>query len=284
MSDAATVRTLASKRLPTLCRCCMPIYLSMLFPDAGLILREDSPIRRSFSRRPIPKRTAFLISSNVRRPLPFLPEKVPVLLLHVPFPEAVSRMEGVEGQNGHDYHRALEADEQMLVPDQGARPALAQLGDPVDGSDEDAERRQCQRDEEDAELGAASQGRVLRVQGGVAQGPHPPQRLDHKVQTQYLEHEQRRNLERQSRYHDVIARVGALVLVAGYGCHATADGLEEEGDDVAWDEDAWVRERLDVRVLGAEGDDDAGKCEVDARCEESGRDCQADDLHEETVL
>ena len=221
MSKAATVCIVAQNLLVSL----LYPYLSMLFLDGGLVLCDDSSIRRSCSRRPIPKRTAFLIS-NVRRPLLLVPEKVLILLLHVPCPEAVSRMESVQDQNGHDHHRALKADEEMLVLDQRARPALAQLGDPIDGSDEDAERRQSQRDQEDSKLGAASQGRVLRIQGGVAHGAHPPQRLDHEVQTQQLEHEQRRDLERQSRYHDVITGLGALVLVTGYGCHAATDGLE----------------------------------------------------------
>ena len=214
--------------------------------------------------RAVWNRTAFLVS-NLYAPVSLLPEEVPVLLLHVSLPEAVSRVEDVQRQHGHDDHGPLEADEEMLVPDQGARPALAQLGDAVDGPDEDAERRQGQRDQESAELGAGPQRRVPGVQGRVAHGPHPPQRLDHEVQAEQLEQEQREDLERQARDHDVVAHVRALVLVAGDRGHAAADGLEQEGDDVARDEDARVREGFDVRVFGAEGDDDAGEGEVEAR-------------------
>ena len=242
----------------------------MLFLDISLLLR-DIPNRRSCSRRPIPNRTAFLLS-DVRGALLLLPKEVLVLLLRVAFPEAVSRMEGIQDHNGHNHHCALEADEEALVPDQGAAPALAQLGDAVDGSDEDAKGRQAQRHQEDAKLGAASQRRVRRVQGRGAQGPHPPQRLDHEIQTQQLEEEQRQDLKRQPGHHDVVARVGALALVAGYGCHAAADRLEEEGDDVAGDEDAWVGEGFDVGVFGAEGHDDAGEREIDAR----GQECRGD--------
>ena len=64
----------------------------------------------------------------------------------------------------------------------------------------------------------------------------------------------------------MIAGLRALVLVTGHGRHAATDRLEQEGEDIAGDEDAWVRERFDVRVFGAEGDDDAGECEVDACC------------------
>ena len=91
-------------------------------------------------------------------------------------------------------------------------------------------------------------------------------------------------MERQPGNHDVITRIGALVLVTSYGCHAAADRLEKEGDDVAGDEDARVGEGPDVRVLFAEGDDDAGQCEVDSCRQEGGGDGEADDLHEEPVL
>ena len=193
-------------------------------------------------------------------------------------------MEQIQDQHGHHDHGALEANEKVLVLDQSARPALTQFGDAVDRSDENAKSRQRQRDQEDPELGAASQRRVFRIQGRIAQSVHPPERLDCEIQTQQLEHEQREDLERQSRDHDVIAGIGALVLVAGHGCHAAADCLEQEGDDVARDEDARVGEGFDVRVFGAKGCDDAGEGEVDAGCEEGGSDGQADDLHEETGL
>ncbi len=173
-------------------------------------------------------------------------------------------MERIQDEHGHDDHGALEPDEEALVPDQGARPALAEFRDAVDGPDEDADGRERERRQEDAELGAASQGRVLGIQRGGAHGLHPSQRLDEEVEAQQLEHEQRDDLEGQSRHHDVIARVGALVLVAGHRGHAAANGLEEEGDDVARDEDAGVGERFDVGVFGAKGDDDAREGEVDA--------------------
>lgn len=62
----------------------------------------------------------------------------------------------------------------------------------------------------------------------------------------------------------MIAEVGALVLVAGYRSNTAADRLQQKGDDVAGDEDARVGERLDVGIIGAEGYDNAGECEVDS--------------------
>ena len=61
-----------------------------------------------------------------------------------------------------------------------------------------------------------------------------------------MEQEQGDDLEGQSRNHDVIACIGALVLVAGYGGHAATDRLEQERYDVAGYEDARVREGFDV--------------------------------------
>lgn len=62
----------------------------------------------------------------------------------------------------------------------------------------------------------------------------------------------------------MIAGVGALVLVTSYRSHAAAERLQHEGDDVAGDEDAGVRERFDVGVFGSEADDNARECEIDS--------------------
>ena len=90
-------------------------------------------------------------------------------------------MEKIQDQNGHDDHGALEPDEEMLVLDQSARPALTQFGDAVDRSDENAKRRQRQRDQKDPEPGASSQRRVFRIQGRIAQPGHPPERFDCEI-------------------------------------------------------------------------------------------------------
>ena len=82
----------------------------------------------------------------------------------------------------------------------------------------------------------------------------------------------------------MIAGIGALVLVTRHGGHAATDRLEQERYDVAGDEDARVREGFDVRILRAEGYDDARESEVDAGCQERWGDGQANDLHQETVL
>lgn len=81
-----------------------------------------------------------------------------------------------------------------------------------------------------------------------------------------------------------ISRVGRLVRVRGRRGHAAADGLQQQREEVAGDEDARVPARGDARVGGAEGEHDAREGEVDAGGEEGGGDGQADDLDEEAVL
>lgn len=92
-------------------------------------------------------------------------------------------MEEIQNQHSDDDHRPFKPDEKALVPDQGTIPALAEFGNPIDRSDEDAESSQRERNEEDSELGAASQRRMLRIQRRVAHGSHPPYRLDCEIQT-----------------------------------------------------------------------------------------------------
>ena len=60
--------------------------------------------------------------------------------------------------------------------------------------------------------------------------------------------------------------------------------MEHKGDEVARNEDTWVREGSYARVFRADGSDDAREAEVDACCEECGADSEADDLDEERVL
>ena len=72
--------------------------------------------------------------------------------------------------------------------------------------------------------------------------------------------------------------------MASHAGHSASNGLKEQGDDVAGDEDAGVGEGLDVGIFRTECDDDAGEGEIDACSEKGGGDCQADNLHKESVL
>ena len=91
-------------------------------------------------------------------------------------------------------------------------------------------------------------------------------------------------MEGDARNENVVTRVGAFVLMRSGASKTATCGLEEEGEDIAGDEDARVRERSDSGVLGAESGDDAGEGQVETCSEEGGSDCEADDLNEVGVL
>ena len=65
---------------------------------------------------------------------------------------------------------------------------------------------------------------------------------------------------------------------------AAAGGLQDEGEEVAGDEDARVHSRGDARVVGAKGEDDARQAEVQAGGVEGRGDGETDDLEEEAEL
>lgn len=69
-----------------------------------------------------------------------------------------------------------------------------------------------------------------------------------------------------------------------HACKAAAHSLEQEGHDVAGDENARVGKRCDARVGRAEGVYHAGEAEIETRGHEGRGDGQADDLDQETIL
>ena len=202
----------------------------------------------------------------------------------VPLPETKTGVKGIQGEDRNDDHDAFEPDEQALVLDQSARPSLAELGDTVDGPDEDAQRGEGQREEEKLEGRARSQLGVRRVQRIRTQGLVSSHRFDGKVDTETNEDQKSADLESQAGNHDVVAVVGTFVLMAGDAGHCASDGLEEERDHVTRDEDARVGEGSDARVLGTKGADDAGECEVETGGHEGGSDGETAYLYQEAVL
>ena len=97
------------------------------------------------------------------------------------------------------------------------------------------------------------------IERGVTHAVRAHDGPDGEVGAKEHEDQEGEDLESQTGDHDMVARFGVLVGVGGCGGHAAAEGLEDEGEDVAGDKDARVREGFDAGVLGAEGDDDAGE-------------------------
>lgn len=98
-----------------------------------------------------------------------------------------------------------------------------------------------------------------------------------KFQPQAHEDEQRDNLERDTGKHDGPSCIDSGVI-AGCGCEPTAGALEDERDEVACDESDCVGARAETGYLLAVYDDDAGEAEVEGGSEESGGDCEGDEV------
>ena len=98
----------------------------------------------------------------------------------------------------------------------------------------------------------------------ASQRSHPRDGSHCEVQRKTDEEKEGEDLEREARNEDMVAQVGGFVVMTGGGGDATACGLQEEGEDVAGDEDAGVGEGGDAGVLRAEGCDDAGEGEVES--------------------
>ena len=77
---------------------------------------------------------------------------------------------------------------------------------------------------------------------------------------------------------DVDAGLRAAV---GGGRHGAADGLEDEGDDVARDEDVVEVDGVEAGGFAREVVDDLVEFDVDGGAEEDGPDGDEDDLHDE---
>lgn len=207
----------------------------------------------------------------------------------IALPEAPSGMEGVQGQHGDNDHDALEHDKVSLILDQLALPPLRQLDDTVDAADEDADGGQGQGDEEPFEFGRGAQGGVAgfaHVLGcawragsaGIALG------ADGEVEAHEDEDGEGEDLEREPGDHDVVTRFGRFVVVRCHAGHAAADGLEQQGDEVARDEEARIRQGFDSGIGLPDRDHDARQGQVDACGEEGGGDGQTDNLHQKSVL
>lgn len=84
-------------------------------------------------------------------------------------------------------------------------------------------------------------------------------------------------------HHEVVSRFLHGVAVFGGCSEGTADSLENEGEDVAGDENPCVHAGLDAGEFGADFEDDMFEGEVDAGGDEGGGDDQAADLDLETI-
>lgn len=92
------------------------------------------------------------------------------------------------------------------------------------------------------------------------------------------------HLEGEAGNHDVGARLGTLLVVRGDRGHAAAEGLEDEGDDVAGDEDSRIILGRQPRVFATECCDNPSQTQVDTRSHERRSNCKTTNLHQEAIL
>ena len=208
-----------------------------------------------------------------------------IALPEVSFSKTEARVEEVQRQNTGRNNGALQANEVSLRLHQIAAPALAKLSNTVHTASEDAQRSEGQRDDEAAELDAGAQFGVRGIEGASrTEGTDAPPRADSKVAANQDKDKQRGALHAEPRQHDVVARLRVLALVRGRRCHAAAQRLQYQREEVARDEDLRVALRLQPRVLGSECSHDPRQAEVQACGVEGWRDGQTHDLNQEAVL
>jgi hypothetical protein len=212
-------------------------------------------------------------------------------------------VEDIQHQSSNGDHDALEPDKEILASHKGTGPSLGQLGDAVDATPEDADESQGQGAEEGAEHDRGAdlcEGGGL-VEGGGAETAMARPGAPGEVASEEHEYEHCDDLGDKAGDHDVVAGLGVFAVCGEDGGHGAADGLEDEGDEVAGDEldmlvcvnirsngrkahDASVPLGLDAGVIRAKGVDDLAQGEVDAGGEEGRADGEAADLHEEDLV
>lgn len=142
--------------------------------------------------------------------------------------------------NVHSFQR----NEQVLIMDQRPTIPFTQLVNPVNTPDQDERDRNRQKNDKD--LKRPRQGRRTRrhtLPFPVAVGI---------LQAKGDEHHNGSDLERQTGNGDVDGGVASTVRSGG---QRAADGLQDQGEDVAGDEDPVVEARPETGVLRTEVDD-----------------------------
>ena len=103
------------------------------------------------------------------------------------------------------------------------------------------------------------------------------------VDNQGEENQERDYLPYDTGDHEIIPRFLSAGAVVCGRCDASANTLEDEGEDIADDEDPGVVFGAEAGEGGTELEDDVLEHQVDACCDESGGDDQAGDLDIEAV-
>lgn len=168
-------------------------------------------------------------------------------------------MKDIKDHNSSNHHRPVKGNKIPLRGNQIPTPALRQLDGPVDAPHIDTHDGEDHRAEQ----------RHNRPSHGLQETA--AETAPDKVRGEDDEDGDGGHLEDDARDHDVGARRGVAVGIVGRGAgHSAADGLHDERDDVAGDEDIEVETWADDGGVAAQQGDEAAKEDVDACCEEGG--------------
>ena len=220
----------------------------------------------------------------------------------MPLPaENECRVKDRQGNRRDDDHGALEDHERNLFVCDGPREALRELGDTVDGSDENGEGGDADSWKEKSQRSASYKeglGEFLQLTpqkaspfGGVAKleergicDSFSLADAPGEICARDGKKDDTCDLPREACNHDVDAHLCLVFVVACCcSCDAAPCTLQHESNEVADHEDERVCPGLKAGIAFAVCDDDAGEAQVDGGAEESGRDGQADDVDEERV-
>lgn len=141
-----------------------------------------------------------------------------------------------EGRKTKSPHlRSFKRDKSRLIFDQMTFPTLRELDDTVDTSNEDAQDSQAEKGQEDLEvpLGHGSLDRSAVRLFPLSDSPGV-------LQAQGDEEGHAGHLETETRHHDVGAEFGVFAAVGFDAGDSAADGLEEETQHVARDENSGI--------------------------------------------
>lgn len=155
-------------------------------------------------------------------------------------------MDDIEHNDSGNHHSSIKGDEVFLVSNQEAMPALQQLDSTIDAPNINAQH---------GENHCAQQRHNRSSQRLKEPVPHG---TDDEVGGKEDEDGDREELEDDTGYHDVSARCCVAVDFVCFGRgHATANSLDDKGDNVAGAEDPEVEARFEHGGFSAEDLDEA---------------------------
>lgn len=157
-----------------------------------------------------------------------------------------ARVNNIKHNNSSNHHSSIKSNKVLLMSDQEPMPSLQKLDSTVNASHVNAQNGENHR---------AQQGHnrpSQRLEKLVAHGP------ENKVGGEEDEDGDREELEDDTGHHDVGTGCGVAVDFVCFGRgHATADGLDDEGDNVAGAEDPKVEAGFEDGGFSAEDLDEA---------------------------